>query len=315
MLPAPLHDDIADGPEGGQAHWVEAQDGLRLRVGHWRNPEGRGTVLLLPGRTEYIEKYGPAAVELGRIGLSVISIDWRGQGLTERMLGDPMGGHIRRFRDFQMDLEALAKAAEDLDLPRPWHLLGHSMGGAIGLRGLSEGFDVASAAFSSPMWGIGLSSALRPMAWALSWAARGLSLDHLYAPGTSASSYPNAAGFEGNFLTCDDVQYAWMAHQVERHPELGLGGPSLRWLHEALRECRLLSRKPAPEIPCAVVLGTAERLVDPVVIRDRMKEWREGTLHMIDGGRHETMMETPERRTRVFNILRAHFEAHSAPTR
>ncbi len=311
MKAAPLFDDIADGPPGGAAHWVETSDGLRIRIGYWRAKAGRGTVLMLPGRTEYIEKYGPTAVEMARIGLSTISVDWRGQGLTQRMLSDPMGGHILHFRDFQFDLAALTRAAETLGLPRPWHLLGHSMGGAIGLRALMEGLDVASAAFSSPMWGIRLSGALRPVAWGLSWAARRMALDHLYAPGTSAASYPNATGFEGNLLTSDPEQYAWMARQVELHPEIGLGGPSLRWLNEALRECRTLAARPAPRVPCATVLGSDEMIVDAARVAARMTAWPDGELHLIEGGRHETMMETPARRGRVFDLFRAHFDARS----
>lgn len=84
--PAPLYTDIAPGPEGGQAHWAETSDGKRIRLGHWPCAGARGTVLLFPGRTEYIEKYGLCAADFARRGLATMAIDWRGQGLSDRLL-------------------------------------------------------------------------------------------------------------------------------------------------------------------------------------------------------------------------------------
>lgn len=310
MEPAPFHDDVADAPEGGAAHWVTASDGVRVRMAHWHPERARGTVLMLPGRTEYVEKYGPTASEFAQAGLAMATIDWRGQGLSTRALDDPMGGHVAAFADYQHDFAAFTGACTELDLPKPWHLLGHSMGGCIGLRALMNGADVASAAFSSPMWGIQMSATLRPVAWVLSWAARQVALDHHYSPGTSGASYPNAVGFDGNMLTHDRDQYNWMAAQVDAHPELGLGGPSLRWLNEALLECRALAAMPSPDLPCLTVLGDQELIVDPAAIETRMGSWPGGELLMIEGGRHECMMEVPDIRTKVFDALRAHFLAN-----
>ena len=59
-----VFDDVADAPPGGEAWWVPTTDGARVRVAAWPAAAGgpaRGTVLLFPGRTEYVEKYGPAA--------------------------------------------------------------------------------------------------------------------------------------------------------------------------------------------------------------------------------------------------------------
>ena len=307
MQNAPLHSDVADGPPGGAAYWLTAADGLRLRVGLWPCDAARGTVLMFPGRTEYIEKYGPAATEFAKAGLTTLAIDWRGQGLADRMLDDRLGGHVMRFTDYQMDVNAMLTAAAQLDLPRPYHLLGHSMGGAIGLRALMEGLDVATAAFSSPMWGITIASHLRPFAWSLSWAARRVGLDHHYAPGTSGTSYANTSPFADNLLTEDPDQYAWMARQTEKYPDLALGGPSLRWLNEALADTRRLSRRPAPRIPCLCILGSDEKIVDPDRIHQRMARWPNGHLLMIEGGRHETMHELAPRRDQVFTALRDHF--------
>ncbi|HMB14482.1 MAG TPA: alpha/beta hydrolase, partial [Roseovarius sp.] len=81
MDTAPFFADVAEGPEGGAAWWIRARDDVRLRVGLWNREAPRGTVLLWPGRTEYIEKYGRAAARFASGGYATFAIDWRGQGL------------------------------------------------------------------------------------------------------------------------------------------------------------------------------------------------------------------------------------------
>ena len=118
MKNAPLFSDIADGPDDGQAWWLTADDGVRIRVAAWAREAPRGTVLLFPGRTEYIEKYGRTARDLAENGYATLAIDWRGQGLAERLVDDAMAGHVLHFSDYQRDVAAMVEAAETLDLPK-----------------------------------------------------------------------------------------------------------------------------------------------------------------------------------------------------
>lgn len=301
METAPFFADIADGPDGGQAYWLTANDGVRIRVGAWSKGATKGTVLLFPGRTEYVEKYGRAAAHLATRGYATIAIDWRGQGLADRLVKDAMAGHVLEFSDYQRDVAAMVAAAKELDLPRPWHLLGHSMGGCIGLRAAIEGVPVASCAFSAPMWGIQMSQTLRPVAWSLSWSSRQFGMDHLVSPGTSPQSYVLIEPFETNKLTNDPEMYQYMIDQGRAQPDLSLGGPSLRWLYEALKECRYLSRLPAPDLPCVTYLGTDEQIVDVPRIENRIASWPGGRLEMVEGGKHELLMDAPAIRNMVLD--------------
>ncbi|MBC7165682.1 MAG: alpha/beta hydrolase [Roseovarius sp.] len=313
MEAAPFFSEVADGPEDGAAFWARAADGPRIRVGLWHGKAAQGTVLLFPGRTEYIEKYARAARELAARGYATFAIDWRGQGLADRLTGDPMSGHVLHFPDYQHDVAAMVTAARALGLPRPWHLLAHSMGGCIGLRAAMEGLDVTSVAFSAPMWGIRMGAALRPFAWALGWSARHLGLGHLYAPGTRPEHYVLSEPFETNKLTNDRATWNDMARQLEAHPELGIGGPSLRWLHEALMEMRALARRPSPALPCLTILGSEEEIVDPRRIHDRMARWPGGRLEIVPGGRHETLMDTPAMQARLFSMLCGFYDSAQRP--
>ena len=107
LEPAPFHADLAEGPAGARAHWVHTSDGLRIRLGHFPAEEPRGTVLLFPGRTEYIEKYGRTASDLAAGGYDTLCIDWRGQGLADRLLEDVRTGHVHVFEDYQRDVAAI----------------------------------------------------------------------------------------------------------------------------------------------------------------------------------------------------------------
>ena len=315
MQEAPLYSDLAEGPSGGAAWWVHAQDGCRLRIAHWPGDArpgetGRGTVLLFPGRTEYIEKYGRTAAELAARGYGTLAIDWRGQGLSDRLLDNRLIGHVRQFGDYQHDVAAVLATAEALDLPRPWHLLAHSMGGCIGLRAVMEGLDVTSCCFSAPMWGITLPPGRRPAAWALGWTSGPLGFGHVIAPETRPEAYVLAQPFGGNALTRDREMYEMMRRQLTAVPDLALGGPSIRWVFEALREMLTLAARPAPQLPCLTFLGSAEKIVDPQRIANRMASWPGGRLERIDRAEHEVLMEVPATRARVLDLATAHFDSH-----
>ncbi|MEL6959914.1 MAG: alpha/beta hydrolase [Pseudomonadota bacterium] len=307
---APYFDDIAANDDG-VCHWLTTSDGVRIRVGHWPLEDAKGTVLIFPGRTEYIEKYGRAAKELAARGYAAVAIDWRGQGIADRLLDNRAIGHVEDFSDYQKDVEAVMAHVETLDLPKPYFVMGHSMGGCIGLRALYNGLPVEKAAFSAPMWGIKMSPALRPIAWGLSSVSKQLGFSGVFAPGQQAETYVLRAEAEDNTLTSDPDHFEILQDQLRAHPDLALGGPSLHWLNEALREMRLLAQMPSPDVETIAFLGSDEAIVDPARIHDRMDRWPGGTLTVLDQGRHEVMMETPEIRSRVFDEATALFSGEA----
>ncbi len=309
MPDAPLYDDIADAPAGGHASWLKTADGLRIRVGHWTKDDAKGTVLIFPGRTEFVEKYGQTAKALHDHGYASLAVDWRGQGIADRLLPNPAIGHVGDFSDYQKDVDAVIAHAKALDLPRPYFLIGHSMGGCIGLRALIDGLDVKAAMFSAPMWGIQMSTALRPVAWGLSAVSTPLGFDQSLAPGQFEESYVLRAGFEGNTLTNDPAMFKKLRTQLKKHPELALGGPSLRWLNTSLREMHNLSLAPAPDLPCITFLGSDEAIVDPGRIQSRMREWSGGALHTIAKGQHEMLMDAPRIRKTIIDQTIALFDS------
>ena len=307
FLSAPFFADIAEGPEGGEAFWLATSDGVRIRAGVWPCPGAKGTVLILPGRTECVEKYGRAAADLAARGYASLAIDWRGQGLADRALPDRMAGHVEDFDEYQRDYQAVLALAHGLGLPEPYYMIAHSMGGCIGLRALIKGAGVQAAAFSAPMWGISMAAWMRPVAAVISQVSAWMGQGHRFAPGTSDKSYIADAAFAGNVLTTDPEMWRYMRRQILEHPELSLAGPSLAWLNAALGECHALSLAPSPACPALTALGTAEKVVDPAPIHLRMARWQDGALDLYTGAEHEIMMEGPEERARFFDRATALF--------
>ncbi|MDJ0992251.1 MAG: alpha/beta hydrolase [Dinoroseobacter sp.] len=309
LLPAPYRRDLAEGPEAARTVWVETSDGLRLRVGFFETGS-RGSVLVFPGRTEAVEKYGRLASRFAAMGYSSVAIDWRGQGFADRMLDDPMIGHVQHFHDYQQDVEAVVAAVRAARLPEPYFLLAHSMGGAIGLRALLRGLDVRAAVFSGPMWGINLPVWAKPVAGLIGSGARLMGLHERYAPSTGSDPYILTTPFEDNLLTRTKEGLDYMARQVRHEPQLALAGPSIGWVHAAHNETRDLARHASPDIPCLTMMGENERIVSKPAIYDRVTAWRGAELITVPGGEHEVLMEGPETLEPLLARIEDFFDGH-----
>ncbi len=306
---APFHADLADGPDGGRALWLRADDGVRIRLGIW--PEGpKGRVLIFPGRTEYIEKYGRVARDLANMGYGAVAVDWRGQGLADRLTPDPMLGHVGKFADYQRDVAAVLAHLDRAEPDTPRFLLAHSMGGCIGLRALADGrITPRAAAFSAPMWGIRFSPGIRQLARLMSGTARLAGRGQRYAPSTRAESHILATPFAENLLTGDEAAYDWMRAHLRKVPGLSLGGPGLHWLGLAIAEGRALERAALPNLPVLCLLGSRESIVDPAAIRRQVARWPSARLELLDGAAHEVLMERAPLRAAALQGVQALFDS------
>lgn len=298
---APLYSEVASAPQGGGAFWLRTSDGFRIRAAVWE-AGARGSVFIFPGRTEYIEKYGRVAGRIANLGFSVAVIDWRGQGLSDRFPSHPELGHVDDFRDYQRDVDAFVSHDLTARLPAPRYLFAHSMGGCIGLRTLLERSDFSAAVFSAPMWGLQIHAATREIATKLARFSHSALREGRQAQreGPDATPPDETAS---NPLTSDPEHLAWFAAQLASHPELKVGGPSLRWTYAALEEMARLRVAPLSRLPVLALLGGEERIVSEKVIRIRIAKMASGSLAEIPGARHEIWMERPEIQDKVWRRI------------
>lgn len=269
--------------------------GGRLRYCVW-NATGTplGSVVLMQGRAEFVEKYAMEVVgELRARGFAVYAPDVRGQGRSDRMLAERDKGHIDDFATYVADLETFLEAIVAPEAPRPLLLLAHSTGGNIGLRFLAgQGSRLfAAAIFSSPMTGL-------PKAWIAKamLAVAGLfpALDVRFVPGTGPYD-SSARDFATNDVTHDERRYRFTDRWFHADPRLILGGPTIGWVRQAFRSFAVLDAPGCLEridLPVLLVSGRDDAVVDTATHAAAVARIKGAEHAVVDGARHELLMET-----------------------
>lgn len=280
-------------PKGLKAFWFRSVDGLRLRAAICP-PKGisKGSILFSPGRTEYIEKYFEFIRQMNAKGLTVAVIDHRGQGLSDRLLADPLLGYVDDFSDFAMDMETLWPLIEE-QMPAPRFLMSHSMGGAVAVDVLRRGklkFERLIA--SAPMLGFAEDSFSMRALVAVFYA---LGLKKLQPPGVSGGGAldPEAA----KVLTSDSVRFERDLRRNKQEPKLQLAGPTIGWLHAALNLYKSLAKKDGfSKIDTPVYFGIAEReaLVSNQAMKQACQEIPNAEFEVYTDSLHEILQERDE---------------------
>lgn len=283
-------------------------DGACLRIGFWptKSADAAGQVALLPGRTEFLEKYEETIGELGDRGFDVWSMDWRGQGLSERLLANRHKGHIRRFETYLDDLQWFMANFVASRPARRTIVLAHSMGGHIALRAILEGrIAPERAVLSAPMIDLPIAGIRRRLTELLTAGAMSLGAGARYAFGMHDYD-PAHRGFEGNPLTGDEARFNRLHDLIASNPDLALGGVTWAWLHAAFKSIATLdalSNAPAATCPTLICTG----LQDRVVSRDAQRimcERLPDCLHApFADARHEILIETDAVRARFWGLF------------
>jgi len=291
----------APAPEGASAEWFAGFGGARLRAALFPcQGEVAGSVVLSPGRTEPVEKYFEVARELNRRGLVVLAHDWRGQGLSQRMLPDRLRGHADGFQAYLGDYDALLNAFAGR-LPKPWIGFGHSMGGCLELLALAKGERRLSAAFlSAPMLAVSTGSWPVWLTRLVVGATGVIGLRNAYALPTYD---PLADHFEIDGLTHDRVRYDRYKAQLRTCPDLAIGAITWGWLDFALKAGATIAAPGALEhidIPVSIVAAGEERLVVNAAARIAARRLPKGAYTEIAGAYHEVLMETDQVRAEVW---------------
>jgi lysophospholipase len=290
-------------PDGAVTGVLKTPDGVALRFARWSPPERRkGTLLVLPGRTEFIEKYFEVVTEARARGFAVAMVDWRGQGLSERAGKDPHKGHIGSFAEYDTDLETFVREIVLPDCPPPLFALGHSMGAVMLIRAAQRGrrwFD--RVVLSAPMIAL-VGSAGARFAATTARALRLIGLGRSYVPGGGPK--PTALlPFVGNVLTSDPVRYARTAAVVEAEPLLGLGSPTIAWLDAAYRGMSEFAEPQYPERirqPILIVAAGQDEVVSTPITGKFATRLRVGSHLVVAGARHEILMEQDRYRTQFW---------------
>lgn len=280
-------------PEGAAAEMLTTADGRRLRCARFpaRGRPLKGTVIIIQGRNECIEKYFETARDLSERGFGSVTFDLRGQGGSDRLIRDPHRGYIYDFDDYVSDLEPFFEQIVLPDCRGPYFVLAHSTGALVAMRAAPLMTNrVRRMVLSAPLLGFAGTPLAKARRYSSFYCAIGLG--KRYLGGTKGPYAPSP--FAGNTLTSDPVRYTRATAIYEHHPELALGGPTAAWIRAV---CLAIERVEDPgfvaafNVPTLIVAAGSDQVVDNAATDAFAARLRVGSLITIDGARHEILQE------------------------
>jgi lysophospholipase len=264
---------------------------LRYAIIPAGTPHVRGTVIILHGRSECIEKYFETARDMAARGFTVATFDWRGQGASSRVLRDAARGHIGSFDHYVADFENFFETVLLPDCRGPFYVLAHSTGALIALLAApSMSNRIHRMVLASPLLDIPMTRLQRLTARIVANTLRSIGLGRTYM----LSGPYQAKPFENNPVTSDATRYQRQCEILEQAPELALGGPTASWIIAAAKAINRVNRPEFIEkirIPMLIVAAGADRIVSTPAIERYALQLRNTTLLTIDGSRHEILQE------------------------
>ncbi len=282
-------------PPGARAEWLTARDGKRLRYALFppvAHPL-KGTVVVLTGRNECVEKYFETVRDLTARGFGVATLDWRGQGASDRLIRDPQRGYVDSFFDYVRDLEQFFEEVVLPDCRGPYFMIAHSTGSLVALLAAPLMTNrVQRMMLIAPLIelkGLGFTTTTVRRAASVLYA---LGLGGMYLGGGPRPPEPKP--FATNVLTTDHNRYRRNTKLYEIYPHLALGGPTVAWVHAATQAVETVS-DPAfiqrIQIPIVIVAAGSDEVVSTPAVEAFARQLRATSMLTIDGARHEILQE------------------------
>jgi lysophospholipase len=258
----------------------------------------KGTVVILPGLSEFSEKYIETAQFFNAHHYDIYIIDWAYQGRSTRRADNPQKRHSDGYETDISDLTFLINNI--IPTNKPLYMLAHSMGGHIGLRYLAtQNHKVKAASFSAPMLGIkgvryfpaGLSALFKP-------------IENFYIP-TGKDWHESSRKSDGtDIFTSDPIRDQVHNKWKLSNSELQVGYPTFKWIRESLNSILFMKQKEnLQEIKIPTLIATAgkEALVDNKAIQSAAPIMLQTKLMHFKNAKHEILMEIDDIRDQFLN--------------
>ena len=271
----------------------------------------KGIVILLGGRAEYLEKHLETVKDLTSRGLDVCGMDWRGQGLSTRVLKNRFKGFVEDYDEYVKDLrklfDILSKHFVDVyDTDLPVILLAHSMGGHICLRFIHDYPDfVDKVVLVSPMIDIFSVAIVNLAVRKIVNVAVTSGLKKAYAIGKT-DKHQGQMRFNGNRLTSDYTRFANRIRDIEQNPNLALGGVTYGWLDATFKSIDLVTSLGYVEeirTPILFVSASDDKVVSVQAQIKVCSRISNGQFISIEGALHEILHEKDSLRDKFFEKM------------
>ncbi|MEM0900574.1 MAG: alpha/beta hydrolase [Pseudomonadota bacterium] len=295
--------------KASRLEWVTTPDGFKLRTVTFTSTKRphKGTIVLLHGRNEALEKYDHVFARLVSSGFDVVSFDWRGQGRSTRFFKDVRRGHVDHFEQYATDIETVFTGVALPDTRPPFHLLAHSTGALAALYTAPRLINrLKRIVLASPLLSLADRRLTTEQLHTISSAFCFLGAGKMYAGGGPVGS--RRLKFPTNLLTTDLDTFERNRELLLPEKGLGLGGPTFGWVRavtDAIATVLDHNHLAQIHIPTLLIGAGGDRIVSASAIEDYASRLRSGALVMVDGAKHELMQEAPYYREQFFAAFNA----------
>lgn len=288
------------------------QENISIHYRHYIQKEAKNCLMILPGRSEPVEKYAEVIYDLYQTpsgkNLNFFLLDHRGQGQSARMTSPSDMGHIDEFENYILDLETFMKLMKLGERCEHKFLLAHSMGAGIGTSFiLKYPNSFEKVAFVSPMLKIQTGDYSYAVARAIVQAQNLIGRGDQFAIGQMG--YNPDATFEKNKVTTSPARFKMSQALNDLYPKTRLGGVSNRFVLETMRGTNpLRSRYHLISAPLLVFTAGIENYSVPEEMTKLCSESANCRPSFFAQAKHEILMERDEFRDQVIKELENFFQ-------
>ncbi|MDO6425605.1 alpha/beta fold hydrolase [Thalassotalea sp. 1_MG-2023] len=233
--------------------WQQAKTASFIGIGNLRiayvyiikDPE-LPTLVISSGRSESYLKYQELAYDLSAMGFNIFIPDHRGQGISQRILGNTHKGYVEHFDYYADDLATfITNEVQPIISNKSLSILAHSMGSAIALRMLQRhSVSITSAILASPMIAINFGKTPYWLAKTIiqlgNCINRMATVEPWYFPGHK--NYQPALFTDNPLMGCS-ARFERFINLYQQESTLQLGGVTFHWLAQALQANKNIFRQ------------------------------------------------------------------------
>lgn len=287
-------------PENWRWHHFTNSAGYKIRFGTVSPKNPKAVVICLPGFREFGEKYFELAHDMLSRDFAFWTLDWVGQGGSDRLLPNKLKAHSLGFEQNIADLtQFILDYVKPASPKLPLILTGHSMGAHIGLRYLHDNPKtcIKAAAFSAPLVAI-RQFAKYPLLFTKIVSQFFRLMPSQYIPGgDKMAELAREAAPGTGFYSSDPIRDILHKSWFDKSESLRVNGPTYKWLYETLRSCAILQKSSYLEkinTPVLIAIAGKDFVVSSSATATLVSHLPKGERLDLPEAQHEILMERDE---------------------
>ncbi|NRA87162.1 MAG: alpha/beta hydrolase [Rhizobiales bacterium] len=300
-------------PQNAKVDRFETFDGIHLRYAVFKTElaKTKGTICVFTGRSEPIEKYFETIKNLQIRGYDVAIMDWRGQGLSDRLTSNRRKGHVTTFENYAKDVDVFMGKIVKQQCKKPYIALSHSTGACVLTQVLAEPKTAdlfEKVILISPFYKFEISTLKNIVVRFISAFLVTFGMGKLKATFLEGMPKELKPFDSNNLISSDKFRMEREQKIIKANLNLAIGAPTFGWLHAAFLSIKKINNPKFVRnirTPVLILMGLGDYLVSQKSIRKVASNVKNCKLIEIDDGRHELLMERDELQKPVWAAIDA----------